>query len=62
MIGWIWRLIVGRFSRCDHKWKILHSLEYARSSKSTEGHTRKIEGMQHTLQCEKCGDLMKREF
>ncbi len=62
MIGWIWRMIVGRFSRCDHKWKIIQSLEYMKRSESIEGHTRRIEGMQHTLQCEKCGDLMKREI
>lgn len=62
MLGWIWRMIVGRFSRCEHKWKIIRSVDFTCKSESMAGRTREIDGRQHTLQCEKCGDLAVREI
>jgi hypothetical protein len=54
MIGWIWRVLVGRFSRCDHSWK-------------TESDKRLTDGMggighRIHLRCALCGDWRKRDL
>lgn len=48
MIGWLYRLIIGDFQSCQHKWVIL---EKQQVSMLDAVWTR------YTLQCEKCGNL-----
>lgn len=54
MLGWIYRMIVGHFSRCQHKWKIHeeHALVHRK-----EDDTVKTIGTLTVLQCQNCGDL-----
>lgn len=50
MIGWLYRLIVGRFTDCRHEWVIFREFrgEYVWGG----GHCTR-----RTLRCLKCGDL-----
>lgn len=50
MAGWIWRVLVGRFSRCQHEWKIIETNYF----KNERG---KYVGLHHALQCAHCGDV-----
>jgi len=52
MLGWLWLMIVGRFSNCDHVWKIIDQKQIRRSFET---------GTRFILQCEKCGDVKKRD-
>jgi hypothetical protein len=49
MLGWLWKLIVGNFTRCDHSWKIIKEV---RCSDEWQG-----SWTRYHLQCGKCGDV-----
>lgn len=52
MIAWLYKLIIGNFSHCKHKWQI--NQEYDVFQGETKGlPIRKG----YILQCEKCGDI-----
>lgn len=55
MLGWIWRVIVGHFDRCEHKWEIISEMET--QSRERPGVTA---GQIYGLRCEKCGDITQR--
>lgn len=50
MIGWLWRVLVGNFNQCEHKWK-LHTSVTVRDEDDD------VVANKLVLQCEKCGDL-----
>ena len=56
MMGFIWRLIVGRFRMapsCAHKWVQVHAVnvyDYGVSKNIPVAH-------KYTLRCEHCGDM-----
>ena len=56
MIGWLWRVLVGRFQQCEHKWKYQNVVKVFDIDVSCKNpaETRII------LQCEKCGDIVSR--
>lgn len=53
MLGFLWRLIVGRFSSCTHKWEILQWCDVT-------SHGTKI-GTRYHLQCTHCGNVKKKD-
>jgi hypothetical protein len=50
MIGWLYRLIVGRFTDCRHEWEIHQTIT---------GKYRVVggEALIHSLRCKKCGEM-----
>lgn len=54
MLGWLYRMIIGRFSRCEHKW------ETADTATLSGGHGAR--GVRYILRCERCGDIKKRDI
>lgn len=56
MIGWLWRLLIGRFTSCDHKWETKEELQYVTKD------TRAPAGKRVLLRCEKCGDWTMRDL
>lgn len=60
MIGWLWRVIVGRFRaepRCAHQWEIHATVTLH------DDHTSKRlpVGYCYVLRCKLCGDMMQRK-
>lgn len=55
MIGWLWRFIIGHFSRCDHKWKTIK--EDAIYSSGIIMKAGERIGTSYVLRCDKCGDM-----
>jgi len=59
MIGFIWRLIVGRFKMpplpvpCAHKWKQVHAVDVYDRAISMENPV----AFKFVLRCEHCGDM-----
>lgn len=55
VIGWLWRVLIGRFSCCHHQWE-----DYRKFSG-----TYVYGGGEHliyVLRCKKCGDLKKHDI
>ena len=52
MIGWIYRMIVGRFTRCDHKFEIHEERDVVTQFLGTRQEYR-----MYTLRCSKCGEM-----
>ena len=52
MIGWLYRIIIGRFTSCEHKWEILETRHLM------TGPNRHI--TQHIQMCKHCGKLDQR--
>jgi len=50
MIGWLWRIIVGRFSSCEHQWEIFTQFRLRDENNA-------IIGRLVVLRCQKCGKL-----
>lgn len=50
MLGWLYRMIVGRFTSCSHQWAILQKINIF------EGGSRPVQ-TDYQLCCEKCGIL-----
>lgn len=55
MIGWLWRVLIGRFRECDHHWIILHREEIRGVDDfgDENGHC----WHEYHLRCEKCGEM-----
>jgi hypothetical protein len=49
MLGWLYRVIIGRFGYCQHTWKILCKGQYTGDFGNT--------GNYYDLQCTKCGKI-----
>lgn len=52
MIGWLYRMLIGSFYICHHKWEVLTKVFVVD----------KISGskyVEYNLQCEKCGDIKR---
>lgn len=76
MIGWLWRVLVGRFSICEHKWKVVSQTviydrvdsdgwnvaENIRALRGDPVDPRQPVGRCIALQCEKCGDITTRRI
>jgi len=56
MIGWIWRLLVGKFNSCDHEWETIESSTVQRREDNTRI------GKSYVLRCKKCGEMKKKCF
>jgi len=62
MIGWLWRVLVGRFSMppiCAHKWEIHEQIEVMAERLMPTDEPVAI-GRKYVLRCQDCGDM--REF
>lgn len=55
MIGWLWRMIVGRFDVCEHKWA-----QFSKMEVHPRGRPEVLAGAIYGLRCEKCGDITQR--
>jgi hypothetical protein len=55
MLGLLYRILIGRFSRCDHKWATIHhgALVGLGGAKT---------GDYYHPRCEKCGDIVVRNL
>ncbi len=51
MIGWLWRLIVGRFTSCHHRWVELERINWVHNVTNQLGDQTRV------LRCERCGDM-----
>lgn len=56
MLGWLWRLFIGRFSSCDHRWTERGTYTIYRDNSCTIP-----SGNGVVLRCEKCGDFVHRK-
>lgn len=57
MIGWIWRVLVGRFSMpplCAHKWAVRATFRLTR--RKPDG-TELPSGESYVLRCSDCGEM-----
>ena len=54
MIGWLWRVVFGRFTSCKHEFEIYQSGNYKSSGK--------VIGVVYHLRCTKCGDMKQVDF
>jgi hypothetical protein len=65
VLGWLWRVLVGRFSRCDHVWG---TIDVGSLSKHPDdvwkslGAEPYVVGHFHDLRCTKCGDVVRRRL
>jgi hypothetical protein len=50
MIGWLWRMVIGRFTTCHHRWMVRESIT---GNYVIGNGTRRF----YVLRCEKCGDM-----
>jgi hypothetical protein len=50
MLGWLYRMIIGRFSSCEHKWAKVATLSGKYMHGGGECH-------RWIMQCEKCGKV-----
>ena len=52
MLGWFYRIFVGRFSGCNHKWEAKERIAtYGPGNEETPAYHK------YVLQCEHCGDM-----
>lgn len=51
MLGWIYRIIIGHFSKCDHEYKII------KEGTETKIGTDSVISYVYVLQCSKCGEM-----
>jgi hypothetical protein len=51
MIGWLWRVIVGRFSSCEHKFEVHQEIDVV-SPYGGKWHA-------YDLRCEHCGKMKR---
>lgn len=56
MIGWLWRMIVGDFGGCKHKWATFTEQPLNRR----DDPNRATVGIIYGQRCEKCGDITQR--
>lgn len=54
MLGWLWRMIVGRFG-CEHKWVVAEKHPFEEKFAGTTYAT----GQLFILRCEKCGNMKR---
>lgn len=54
MIGWLYRMIVGRFDSCRHNWETIGKGEVCRVSDGA------VIGHRYDLRCKSCGDVTYR--
>lgn len=54
MIAWLWKLIIGDFRKCSHKWEIIKEGRWKDIGYGTAGDF-------YTLQCKECGDIKSRK-
>lgn len=52
MLGWLYRMIIGSFKGCQHKWVVIADIRLAVPDKMDL-----TSGFQRDLQCEKCGNI-----
>lgn len=65
MLGWLWRLIVGRFRSCHHRWSVLdkNELKLPRTEAAVgwysgpESGRWRVVGRIYTMQCAHCGNI-----
>lgn len=50
MIGWLYRMIVGRFHRCSHRWDVVRQSHGRYVRGGGDVHT-------WTLRCTACGEM-----
>ena len=55
MLGYLWRLIIGRLSSCEHHWTTIKTGEITSDDVV-------VIGSYYDLQCDKCGDLKRRNL
>lgn len=56
MLGLLWRLLVGRFTSCQHVWEIIESGQIKTILTGNQ------KGTYYILKCTKCGALDKQEY
>lgn len=54
MIGWLYRIIIGRFSQCEHKWS--HAGELKEFGDRDDGLPTRYTIL---MRCDKCGDMKR---
>ena len=54
MIAWLYKIIVGNFTQCSHKWEIINDTPCEWRDENT-GSSKNWH--KYTLQCEHCGDI-----
>jgi hypothetical protein len=59
MIGFIWRILIGRFTSCRHQWEIIEQNRLNIINHTTGARREKTEFI---LRCSHCGDLMHRIY
>lgn len=60
MIARLWRVLFGG---CEHKWHILHECHvYVHSTASGKKVLEEPVGRRIYFQCERCGDVKRKEF
>jgi len=57
MLGWLYRIVIGRFGACAHEWVIYREVAIFDGSRASRPCANRYE-----LKCKKCGDMRKREF
>jgi hypothetical protein len=55
MLGWLWRVIVGRFNGCTHKWKLISETGVVPYEGALPYYRK------YVLQCEHCGNLKNKK-
>lgn len=60
MIAWIYKLIIGNFSRCDHKWELISKRDIASSQYNLNNEL--FSSTEYILQCKKCGDIKSKSI
>jgi len=55
MLGWLYRMIVGRFTSCSHKWVIYKTIQIFSSNQDREANIPCRHD--YMLLCSKCGIL-----
>lgn len=56
MLGWLYRVIIGHFDKCSHKWKTIE--EYS----LCDHRDHNIKFMGYILRCDSCGNIKKEEI
>lgn len=57
MIGWLWRVIFGRFTICRHEWETMTKGPLKGANAMGEWCGQRVE-----LRCKKCGDWKKKDL
>lgn len=55
MLGFLWRMLVGRFKSHEHKMEIIETIALVNIENIPVG-------QKYILQCTTCGDLFSRKF